>query len=65
MLNKKSDYRQYFNDVKVWVKMNYFLQQCSIDSSNFSRFLKGEPYDYLISLDRLSHLYDLIQRKLT
>lgn len=64
-MKTKSDYRQYFNNIRVWVKMNYFLKQCNIDSSNFSRFLKGEPYDYLISIDRLECLSNLINQKLT
>lgn len=65
MLKAKADYRQYFASVKMWLKMNYFLKQVNIDSSNFSRFLRSDEHDYLVSIDKLNKLYEEIQKKLT
>lgn len=65
MLNSKSAYRQYFANVKMWLKMNYFLKNSGVDQPNFSRFLRSEEFDYLISLEKLHRLYEEIQKKLT
>lgn len=64
MPNSKSDYRQYFANVKDWLKMNYFLKIANVDQPNFSRFMKGDQWDYLISKEKLERLYEVIQKKL-
>jgi len=65
MLNSKTDYRSYFASVWDYVKMSYFLKQCHVNQPNFSRFMKGSEYDYLISWDKLENLYQEISKKIT
>ena len=65
MIWSKSSYRSYFADVSVWLKMNYFLKRANVSQPNFSRVMKGSAYDYLVSLDKLKALYDVIHSKIT
>ncbi len=55
---KKSEYRDFFADVKPFLKINYFLKKEGISSGAFSLFMRGEEHDYCISLDRLERVYD-------
>lgn len=65
MFASKSDYRAYFAGVQIYVKMSYFLKLANINHSNFSRFMKGYPYDYLIPFDKLERLYQEVKLKIT
>jgi len=65
MLNSKTEYRSYFASVSDYVKMSYFLRKCNVNHSNFSRFMKGQEYDYLISWDKLDSLYLEVSKKFT
>lgn len=52
----KSSYREYFADVKLYVKMKPFLKNLGISESNFSMFMKDAAYDCFMSLDNLERL---------
>lgn len=52
----KSSYREYFANVKKYVKMKPFLEASNISLANFSYFMKGSAYDHLLSLDKLKSL---------
>jgi hypothetical protein len=65
MFESKAEYRSYFANVCIYLKMNYFLKQTRIDQGNFSRFMKGHEYEYLISWEKLQSLYEAIQMKIT
>jgi hypothetical protein len=65
MQRSKAMYRAYFADVVLWLKMNYFLKRANVDQPNFSRFMKGEEYDYLISVEKLEALYKVVHEKIT
>lgn len=65
MFASKADYRNYFAGVSVYLKMVYFLKQVGINQANFSRFMKGKPYDYLINNEKLDDLYQAIRLKIT
>lgn len=65
MFASKSDYRAYFAGVSSYVKINYFLKKAGVNQPNFSRFMKGSPYDYLISLEKLEKVYQEVRMKIT
>lgn len=56
----KGDYRSFFASVKHFVKINYFLKLENINQSQFSRFMKGDLFDYEMSLDSLDRLYSSV-----
>lgn len=56
----KNDYREFFVQCKPFIRFNYFLRKCRISPVNFSRFLKGNEWNYEISLDKLRILYEEI-----
>jgi hypothetical protein len=59
----KAEYRSYFSSVREFLKMSYFLRGANVNHSNFSRFMKGKEYDYLVSREKLEYLHDLIRSK--
>lgn len=61
----KTDYRNYFANIVDYVRMSYFLKQVRIDKGNFSRFMKGSEFDYLISWDKLDSLFEVVNKKIT
>lgn len=61
----KSAYRAYFAEIVDYVKMAYFLRIVNIDKGNFSRFMKGADWDYLISQEKLDKLFTEIHEKIT
>lgn len=65
MIGSKAEYRAYFADVSVFLRMQYFLDKAGIHKSNFSRFMKDQMFDYLISLEKLDSLYQEIHAKIT
>ncbi len=56
----KKDYRAFFAQCKVMLKMNYFCKLVGIHPVNFSRFMKDSEYDWCISIEKLNELYDCI-----
>ena len=56
----KSSYREFFADVRVYVKMKPFLKMCGIAESNFSMFLKDSAYDCFMSIENLERLKQCI-----
>ena len=53
----KNLYRKFFAECKPVIKMKPFLDRNGINQSAFSRFLKGQEFNYEISLDKLQALY--------
>ena len=58
---QKCDFRSYFANVKKYVKLTPLCKEIGINQSALSRFLMGEAYDYVISLDTLQRLYNHLQ----
>lgn len=56
----KQDFREIFSVLSYYLKMNKFLEKAKISPSNFSRFMKSEVYDDLISLEKLNNLLEVI-----
>ena len=50
----KSEYRNYFDNVRKFVKMVYFLKMNHIQSSRFTSFMTGN--DYALSVEKLELL---------
>lgn len=57
----KSSYREYFANVRLYIIMKPFLQKAGITNSNFSYFMKGPEYDFLISVEKLNSLKNALQ----
>lgn len=53
----KNEYRQFFANVRPFLNMKSFLDLAEIKSPCFSRFMKGEGWDYEISHEKLNTLY--------
>ena len=58
----KVDYRQWFNEIKPFVKFSNFLKMADVNSANFSYFMKGSDYDFMLSESKLAHLKDIIEQ---
>lgn len=56
----KNDYRTFFAQCKTMLKLNYFCKLVNISPVTLSRFMKGEAWDYEMSLDKCQKLYDAI-----
>ena len=56
----KKEYRSFFANVSNRLKMRYYLDIAGIPATTFSRFMKSEQFDFMISVDRLNNLYDVI-----
>lgn len=59
---QKYEYRSYFANVKKYVKLTPLCHECNVSQSALSRFMMGEAYDYVISLESLQRLYDHLQQ---
>lgn len=53
----KNSYRKFFANVKQYIKIKYFLDRNNINQSQFSRFMKGQAFDYEMSMNKLELLY--------
>lgn len=60
----KSSYREYFANVKEYVKMKPFLKICNIPEPTFSMFMKDSAYDCFLSVERLELLKNCISERL-
>lgn len=58
----KNDYRSFFAECKQYLKLSQFCTAAGIDKSRFYVFMRGEQHNYLISLDKLRTMYNLIQQ---
>lgn len=58
---QKYDYRSYFANVKRYIKLTPLCKECGVSQSALSRFIKGEAYDYVISIESLDKLYKHIR----
>lgn len=56
----KQEFRELFQVLSYYLKMNKFLDKAGISPSNFSRFMKSDVYDDLISIDKLNSLLETI-----
>lgn len=61
---RKCDYRFYFAKIQKFIKLRQIYEPMGIHPSTFSRFMKGEAYDYVISIDKLEMIYDGVQKTL-
>lgn len=52
----KNDFRLFFAEIKPYITFAPFLKSTGIAKSNFSLFMKGESYDYALSLEKLINL---------
>lgn len=62
---RKNEIRDYLRTMQTMLKMNYFIKLVGIPQPNFSRFMKSEFNNYIISLEKLEKLLDVIHTKLT
>lgn len=58
---QKYDYRSYFAECKKYIKLTPLCKECGVSQSALSRFMMGEAYDYVISLESLERLKNHIQ----
>ena len=56
----KNQYREFFNQVKFFIKFQPFLDILNINKSAFSRFMKNDNFNYEISDSKLNELQLLI-----
>lgn len=56
----KNDYRTFFAQCKPFIRFRFFLDLAKISPVNFSRFMRGDEWDYEVSLDKLNVLYHCI-----
>lgn len=61
----KNDYRLFFAQCKRLLKMVRFCEKANVNYVCYTRFMKGEEFNYYISLDKLHNLYDVIIDELT
>lgn len=61
---RKCDYRSYFANVKKYVKLTPLCKEIGVSQSALSRFLMGDAYDYVISIETLNKLYQHLQNTL-
>ena len=60
----KKDYRAFFAECKKYVKLTPICKECGINQSALSRFMMGQAYDYVVSLESLQRLYAHLQEVL-
>ena len=57
----KAEYREYFAQCKPYIKFNYFIKECNISQSSFSKFMKDPLFDYVLSINSLDKVYSMIK----
>lgn len=60
MYMTKDSYREYFANVKRYVKFRPFLTDLNIVGSQFSLFMRGSDYNWTMSVEKLDCLYNLV-----
>lgn len=58
-MSKKS-YSDFFAQCKNYLKIGKFADDCNISRSALSKFCKGDPFLYEISLEQCEKLYNSI-----
>lgn len=57
---KKSSYRDFLIECKPFIKLSVFAKMIDLNPSTLSLFMKSDNNDYMISVDKLQELTDLI-----
>ena len=60
----KNEYRSFFAECMPFLKLKYFCNQVGLSNATLSMFMRGNQFDYMISLDKLNDLYSAITCKL-
>lgn len=60
----KSEFRTYFADVSVYVKMSAILKELKIHKSTFSKFMQSSAYDHYLSESKLQMIKYALQERL-
>lgn len=53
----KNDYRTFFANVAPFIRFTYFCKLTGVSPVNLSRFMKGEEWNYEMSIDKCHKLY--------
>lgn len=56
----KSNYRLFFAQCKHLLRMVKFCEKANVNPVCFSRFMKGEEFNYYLSLEKLQDLYNVV-----
>lgn len=57
---RKDHYRDFLNQIKPVIKLNFFARLVGINSGSLSMFMKGPEYDHVISEEKLGEMQQLI-----
>lgn len=60
----KNSYREFFAQCKSLIKFSRICELAGVSRVTFSRFMKGDQFNWCLSLDTLSRLYDVLQSEL-
>lgn len=61
----KSYYRDLLRKYQIYVKLTVFAKEFGLSQPNLSMFMKGEAFDYCISLEKLSDFVAYIDYKIS
>lgn len=56
----KNDYRLFFDYVKPFIKLSFFCKKVGIANTTLSLFMRGDSYNYAMSIERCQELYNEI-----
>ena len=56
----KNEYRAFFAECKPFLKLKNFCELAGVNPVSLSRFMKGQEWDYEMSLQKLNELYIVI-----
>lgn len=62
-ISMKNSYREFFAECMPFLKMAYFLKEVGISPVTFSRFMKGEDFNWCLSEEKCAILKDAIDSK--
>ena len=57
----KNEYREFFAECKPFLKMKYFCELAGVNPVSLSIFMKGQEWDYEMSLQKCNDLYIMIR----
>lgn len=57
---RKDHYRDFLNQIKPIIKINFFAKLVGINSGSLSMFMKGPEYNHEVSEEKLGELERLI-----
>lgn len=61
----KDSYREFFANVKQYVKMNKVCKLANVDYVSFTRFMKSSEFNYCLSVTKLQDLADTLTELVT